>query len=184
VTPSARRLLRTGAIGLALFAAAAWLLRAGASRLPPPAAAGQAAPRFVASTLDSSPAARSLDDYAGQPLLLNVWATWCDPCREEMPSFERLFRDYRERGLRIAAVSIDEPGSEELIRDFVRENGLTFDILHDPNSAIMRQYQVRGVPETFLISSRGEIIATRFAADWSLLRNRALVDSLLRAGAP
>jgi peroxiredoxin len=139
------------------------------------------APRFVAATIDAAPAPRSLDDYAGQPLLLNVWATWCDPCREEMPSFERLYADYRGRGLRIVAVSVDDDGTDDLLRDFVRENALTFDVLHDKTSAILTQFHVRGVPQTFLISRSGRIVGTRFAADWSSAASRALVDSLLRA---
>jgi len=122
---------------------------------------------------------RPLLDYKGAPLLMNVWATWCDPCREEMPSLERLYREYRERGLRVVAISIDDGGQVDLINEFVSEHGLTFDVLHDPKSAIMRQYPVRGVPQTFLISRDGEIRATRYAEDWYSAANRALVDSLI-----
>ena len=175
-----RRGIARVAAGVAVVVGAYLAVRAGVSHLPPSATAGTAAPRFVAETLDRSPTPRSLDDYAGQPLLLNVWATWCDPCRDEMPSLERLYRDYKSRGLRVAAVSIDDPGNEQLIRDFVRENGLTFDILHDPKAAIMQLYQVRGVPQTFLISREGAIAGMRFAADWSSAESRALVDSLVR----
>jgi peroxiredoxin len=141
------------------------------------------APGFVAVTLDSAPAERTLADYTGSPVLLNVWATWCDPCREEMPSLERLHRDTRSRGLRVVAISIDDPGQRDLIREFVQENGLTFDVLHDEQGTIMQQYLVRGVPQTFLISSGGDIVGTRFVADWSSRESRALVDSLLLAGA-
>ena len=137
------------------------------------------APRFVAQTLSTPAEMRSLDDYKGAPLLMNVWATWCDPCREEMPSLERLYREYRERGLRVVAISIDDGGQADLINEFVSEHGLTFDVLHDPKSAIMRQYPVRGVPQTFLISRDGEIRATRYAEDWYSAANRALVDSLI-----
>ncbi len=137
------------------------------------------APRFVARTLDATPVERSLDDYRGQPMLLNVWATWCDPCREEMPSMEALYQRFRDRGFRIVAVSIDDPDHVGLIREFVAEHKLTFDILHDPGSAIMQQYPVRGVPQSFLISADGRIVATRFVADWDSPPYVALVDSLL-----
>lgn len=143
------------------------------------AGSARVAPRFAALTIDSVPQPRTLDDYAGEPLLLNVWATWCDPCREEMPSFERLQQDYRTKGLRVVAISIDDADQGALIREFVAENALTFDILHDPKSEIMKLYQVRGVPQTFLVSRAGHIMATRFAADWSTPAYRALVDSLL-----
>lgn len=174
----------TRGVAVGVAAAAVALLRAGVRHMPPAAGPGNTAPRFVAATLGDPPRERTLDDYAGHPVLVNVWATWCDPCRDEMPSLERLYRDYQGRGLRIAAVSIDDPGNEQLVRDFTSENRLTFDILHDPKAAIMRLYQVRGVPETFLISRRGEIVATRFAADWSSPASRALVDSLMRIGVP
>lgn len=137
------------------------------------------APTFTAFTLDSPPVTRTLEDYRGQPILLNVWATWCDPCREEMPSFERLYRDYRARGLRIVAVSIDNPGTTQLVRDFVKEYGLSFDILQDPGSAIMSAFGVLGLPETFVISRSGIIIARRYVADWDLPANRTLIDSLV-----
>lgn len=137
------------------------------------------APAFTAYTLDAPPAPRTLADYAGQPVILNVWATWCDPCREEMPSFERLHRDYGARGLRIVAVSIDDRGATQVVRDFAKEHGLTFDILQDPGSDIMSAYGVRGVPETFLISRSGRIVARRFVVDWDAPANRKLVDSLL-----
>jgi thiol-disulfide isomerase/thioredoxin len=144
-----------------------------------PAAPAGSAPRFVAQTLTKPVEERTMDDYRGSPLLVNVWATWCDPCREEMPSLERLYREYRDRGLRVVAISIDDGGQVDLINEFVGEHGLTFDVLHDPKSAIMRQYPVRGVPQTFLVSRDGEIIATRYAEDWYSAANRALVDSLL-----
>src|SRR3970282_710231 len=103
-------------------------------------------PRFVPRTLSPPAEERRLDDYEGSPLLVNVWATWCDPCREEMPSLERLYREDRDRGLRVVAISIDDGGQVELINEFVGEHGLTFDVLHDPRGAIMRQSPVRGVP--------------------------------------
>jgi peroxiredoxin len=170
-----------GAIAAAAISASFLLMRSRAVVVISP---GAAAPRFVASTLDSLPVQRSLDDYAGHPVLLNVWATWCDPCREEMPSLETLYSDYRQGGLRIVAISIDDAGNESLIREFAQENRLSFDILHDPNGRIMSLYQVRGVPQTFLIARDRRIIATRFAADWSSDASRALVDSLMRAGGP
>lgn len=159
------------------LALAALVLRTDAPPLP--ATAGAPAPDFVAFTLDSPPARRTLADYAGQPVLLNVWATWCDPCREEMPSFERLYRDYRERGLRLVAVSVDDAGATQLVRDFAREHDLTFDILQDPSADILAQYAVRGVPETFLMSRAGNIVARRFVLDWDAPASRVLVDSLL-----
>ena len=180
---SRQRLVVGGALA-ALVMAAAWyaLSRYTAALDVPPVTPGAHAPRFVASTLDEAPRTRTLDDYRGRPVLLNVWATWCDGCREEMPSLQLLYDAYRDRGLQVVAVSIDDPGSAELIREFAAEHKLTFDMLHDGKAAIMSQYEVRGVPETFLISAAGEIRGTRFVADWSSAESRAMVERLLADG--
>ena len=92
---------------------------------------------------------------------------------------QRLYDAYKDRGLKVVAVSIDDDGNEPLIREFAAEHHLTFDILHDLKSEIMTTYQVRGVPQTFLISADGEIRATQFVTDWSSDANRQLVERLL-----
>lgn len=167
-------------VGAAAIAAGAYLLLRGwLATAPAPVTVGSPAPAFTASTVTTPRASRSLADYRGHPILLNFWATWCQPCREEMPSFERLYRDDAARGLRIVAVSIDDRGAETKIRDFVHEYGLTFDVLHDPRLRVKDAYQVRGVPETVLISSTGRIVGTQFIRDWASPESRALVDSLL-----
>lgn len=171
-------MIRIAILPIAIFAV--WgLYRVGLATAPPRAASGTAAPNFTAVTVDSSATVRTLADYRGAPVLLNVWATWCDPCREEMPSMQRLYEAYRDRGLRVVAVSIDDRGTEGLIREFVAEYRLTFDILHDAKSEIMTTYQVRGVPQTFLISTEGLIVGTAFAADWMTPENRKKVEALL-----
>jgi peroxiredoxin len=92
----------------------------------------------------------SLDDYRGSVTLVNIWATWCVPCREEMPSMQRLFDSVGTRGFRIAAISIDEGSSEDVVA-FARELDLSFDILHDRSGSVERLYQTTGVPESFLL---------------------------------
>ena len=69
----------------------------------------------------SAPKAKTLADYKGDVVLLNIWATWCAPCRAEMPSIERLHREFGPRGLKIVAVSVDDPGQQKTVRDFARE---------------------------------------------------------------
>ena len=76
---------------------------------------------------------KTLADYKGKIVLVNVWATWCEPCRAEMPSMEKLYREFGPQGLVIVAVSVDDPGTEDQIRAFAKEYGLTFEILHDPD---------------------------------------------------
>lgn len=147
--------------------------------------AGSVAPDFSARTLDEPPAIRTLADYRGDVVLLNVWATWCPPCRVEMPSMEALHREFAPRGLRVVAVSIDEPGSEDGIREFVKDYGLTFEVLHDPAKRIQAAYQTSGVPETLLIGRDGVIRRKVLgASDWSSESSRAVVAQLVAEAAP
>lgn len=148
-----------------------------------PVALGKPAPAFTARTLDATPVVRTLDDYRGQVVLLNIWATWCGPCRVEMPSMQRLHDEFGAQGLKIVAVTIDEAGNEEGIREFAKEYGLTFEILHDPAGDIQRAYQTNGVPETLVIGRDGTIRKKVVgAANWSSDANRALVRALIGTG--
>ncbi len=138
------------------------------------------APSFSASTLDSLPGTKTLDDYRGDVVLLNIWATWCGPCRVEMPSIQTLHEAYAPRGLKVVAVSVDEGGTEDQIRSFADSLGLTFEILHDSTGAIQRSYRTTGVPETVVIGRDG-LIRKRVvgAIHWDSPANRGLVEQLL-----
>lgn len=163
--------------------AAALLLTLGAVvgvKLAPeisPVSVGSRAPEFRAVNLASNDTV-GLADYRGSVVLLNIWATWCDPCREEMPSIQRL-QDIFPDGFRVAAVSIDEAGPE-VVREFQRRFELTFDILHDRARRVERIYQTTGVPETFIIDRQG-IIRKRMigAHDWASPANQDLIRRLL-----
>jgi cytochrome c biogenesis protein CcmG, thiol:disulfide interchange protein DsbE len=145
-----------------------------------PVELGSRAPDFSAYTLDSVPKQKSLADYRGQVLMINVWATWCLPCRVEMPSIEALHKDYGPKGLKIVAVSIDDPGTDSTIRAFARQYGLTFEILHDPKGAITDLYDITGYPETFIVGRDGVIRKKLMSAtDWNSPQARALVERLL-----
>jgi cytochrome c biogenesis protein CcmG/thiol:disulfide interchange protein DsbE len=141
---------------------------------------GSKAPDFSAVTLDSAPRTKTLADYRGQVLMINVWATWCLPCRVEMPSIEALHKDFAPKGLKIVAVSIDDPGTEQTIRAFAKQYGLTFEILHDAKGAITEAYDITGYPETFIVGRDGVIRKKLMSAtDWNSPDARALVDRLL-----
>ena len=145
-----------------------------------PVSVGSAAPPLEAKTLDESKRTKTLDDYKGKVLLVNVWATWCEPCRVEMPSIEKLHREFGPHGLAVIAVSVDDPGAERRVLDFVREYGLTFEVLHDPQQATKRSYQITGFPETFVIARDGTIRKKVIGAqDWNSEANRALIRELL-----
>jgi peroxiredoxin len=145
-----------------------------------PVAVGMEAPPFEGATIEGPKQVKTLADYKGKVVLLNVWATWCEPCRDEMPSIEKLHREFGPQGLAIVAVSVDDPGTEASIRAFVKEYKLTFEILHDPAKATARRYQVTGYPESFIIGREGTIRRKVFAAaDWSSETNRVLIRELL-----
>lgn len=145
-----------------------------------PVAVGSDAPPFSAVTLDSIKRTKTLADYRGKVVLVNVWATWCEPCRVEMPSLEKLHREFGDKGLAIVAVSVDEKGTEDHIREFVKEFGLTFEILHDPTETIKKDWQITGFPETFILGREGTIRKKKIGADdWSSEANRALIRELL-----
>ena len=145
-----------------------------------PVTVGSKAPDFRANTIDGAPVAKTLADYKGEIVLLNVWATWCLPCRTEMPSIQALHDRFAARGLKVVAVSIDKPGFDDEIRTFRDQFGLTFEILHDATGKIQRDYHTTGVPETFIIGRDGVIRRKVIAADdWDSPANRALFAQLL-----
>src|SRR3954462_9630417 len=108
-----------------------------------PVMVGSRAPDFRAMPLGGG-TARTLADYKGQVLVLNVWATYCEPCKKELPSFERLYKEYGPKGLRLVAVSVDSHVSDDSIRAFARNFGISFEILHDSTGSIERAYQTTG----------------------------------------
>ena len=118
-----------------------------------PLSDGDAAPAYAASTLNGNEV--SLASLRGNVVVLNVWATWCLPCKREMPLLDSLFREFADRGVRVVGVSVDAQGSEDLINSFVERNGIGFTILHDGAGQIQSTYKMRGVPETFLIDDKG-----------------------------
>src|ERR1051326_2801611 len=121
-----------------------------------PVEAGSDAPNFRAKVLGEN-RYKTLADYKGQVVLLNIWATWCEPCREEIPSLQRLQQAYGSKGLKLVAVSIDDYVNEDSIRKYTNNFGVTFEVLHDPTHEIEKIYQVTGYPETFVIGPEGTI---------------------------
>ena len=130
-------------------------------------------------------AAKTLTDYRGEVVLLNIWATWCIPCRTEMPSIEAVHQALAPQGLKVVAVSIDDEGAEQKILDFAKEFKLTFEMLHDPSGSIQGIYRTTGVPETFVIGRDGVIRKKWIGAeDWNSDGNQRLLSSLLAEPKP
>jgi cytochrome c biogenesis protein CcmG/thiol:disulfide interchange protein DsbE len=113
--------------------------------------AGQPAPAFC---LESAAGGQEcLGDYYGQVVLLNFWATWCVPCRAEMPEIESAYRAHRERGFQVLAINVQETEAE--VRPFARELGLTFPAVLDRDAGVARAYLARALPSSFLVDRRG-----------------------------
>lgn len=120
----------------------------------------------------------SLKDYRGKVVFLNFWATWCESCREEMPSMDRLYKEFRGQGLEIVAVNVKEKRQEALA--FAKELKLTYPILLDPEGEVGLLYGAFGLPATYLIDRKGVVLARMFGSvDWYSPAARGLIKTLL-----
>lgn len=122
----------------------------------------------------------SLKDFRGKLLLLNFWASWCAPCREEMPAMERLYQKYRDHGFVIVGVNLKDDKKSAL--SFVKELKITFPIAFDPKGEVGLIYGAWGLPATYLIDANGIALARAWGpADWYSPGARDLIEALLDA---
>ncbi len=109
----------------------------------------------------------SLSDYKGKVVLVNIWATWCPPCVDEMPSMERLYKKFKGQNFEILAVSIDAEGADA-VAPFMKKHRLTFPALLDPEGTIKISYAITGIPESFIIDKGGILVGKIIGArDWA-----------------
>ncbi|MBI4545182.1 MAG: TlpA family protein disulfide reductase [Gemmatimonadetes bacterium] len=116
---------------------------------------GAPAPDYGAMTLAGDSV--SLVDYRGDVVLLNVWATWCHPCRKEVPVLQALHERHAADGLRVVGVSVDAVGADDLVREFMRELGMTYGVLRDPGERVAGVFRFPGVPGTVLLDRAGTV---------------------------
>ena len=120
-----------------------------------------------------------LADLRGRPVLINIWATWCYPCRKEMPSMNALYKDYGAKGLAIVAIATDA-GGKAVVAPFIQAYGLTFPVLLDPQNIVGRQLQVPGIPTSYLLDKWGRVIGLVVGEhDWNSRKIRHLIEQLL-----
>lgn len=120
----------------------------------------------------------SFQDFRGKVVLLNFWATWCVPCRQEMPAMEQLYEAYRDRGLVVVAVNFRESTRE--VRSFIEELRLTFPMALDGDGVLSRRLAVRGLPVTYLLDREGRILWKAIGSrEWDGAHGRAYFDGLL-----
>jgi len=143
-----------------------------------PLTVGKEAPDFSLPDLDDKTV--RLSDFRGKVVFLNFWATWCKPCREEMPSMEVLYKNFDPQEFVILAVSIDRVTTKKDIPPFVKSMNLTFPILIDSWGQTDKRYKLMGVPETYIIDQQGilreKVIGPR---DWTVLDNLRTITTLL-----
>ncbi|MDT8369405.1 MAG: TlpA disulfide reductase family protein [Longimicrobiales bacterium] len=141
-----------------------------------PPRVGDPLPEFTAPMLDGDVV--GLSAYRGSPVLVNLWATWCPPCRAEMPFLEEIGREYGPDGLRIVGISTDHAGAVAQIRSVLEERGVTYDILLDTESRSTDLFGAFGLPATFLADAEGTITWTRLGP---VMENDAAFEAALAA---
>lgn len=117
---------------------------------------GRPAPRYAAMSLQGDSV--SLASLRGDVVLLNIWATWCHPCRTEIPELERLHEQYQARGLHVVGVSVDVGGEDEAVAAFGKEYGMTYPVWRDPDGRVSTLFAAIGVPATYLIGRDGTLL--------------------------
>ena len=126
---------------------------------------------------DLSAKARRLTEFRGQVILINFWATWCAPCREEMPGMERIYREMKKDRFTILAVNLLE--TAEQVEPFVKELGLTFPILLDEEGQVSRLYRAFTLPMTFLLDRHGMVVGRALGArEWDSAEAKRLIRAL------
>lgn len=137
---------------------------------------GSRAPEFVLRDMDGKYV--SITALRGKLVVLNFWATWCPPCRKELPGLDRLHGDYLGQGLVVVAVSTDS--TERGIRKFLDENPFRLRVVHDRDGKISQLYGVFSLPTTFIIDRRGIVISHIIGEqDWSSSQMRSRIETLL-----
>jgi len=140
---------------------------------------GHLAPDFSLKTLDGKTV--RLSDLRGKKVvLINFWATWCPPCRSEMPTMQQIYTEYKGKGFEILAINIERDSKEEIL-EFMKELRLTFPVLLDSDMKVTRTYRLIGLPVSMLIDRRGIIRSKEIGYhDWTDKESRKRVENLLK----
>jgi len=141
---------------------------------------GFRAPDFT--LLDNSGNEFTLSEFQGKPVIINLWASWCNPCKAEMPALQTVYEAYRDRNLIILAVNATNQDSREAAINFANDLGLKFHILFDVDGTVSRLYRLQALPSTFFVDSKGiiqEVVVGGPMAE-ALLRTR--VENMIKIG--
>jgi peroxiredoxin len=166
-----------------LVAALAWIFlsadRAGTStagEIPAPRE-GFLAPDFSLQTPEGETV--TLSELRGQAVLVNLWATWCPPCRAEMPAIQKLYEEYKDQGFMVLAVNMTYQDNPQAVLPFTQENNLTFPILLEETGEMARKYELRSLPSSFFINRKGTIQEVVIGGPMSEALLRTRIESIL-----
>ena len=178
--PTVRRILYL----ILLAAGFAWMIFSAdqtgsstAGRIPAPQT-GFLAPDFELKTTTGD--SIKLSDLRGQAVLVNLWATWCPPCRAEMKTLETVYNDYKDQGFTVLSVNMTSQDDPKAILPFVHERGLTYPILLDEAGAVAKDYQMKSLPSTFFINRDGTINEVVIGGPMSEALLRTRIEELLK----
>jgi cytochrome c biogenesis protein CcmG/thiol:disulfide interchange protein DsbE len=162
-----------------LFALLVWKVASEDEGAAPKLSRGETppAPEFRLDRLDR-PGKLSLTAFRGRPVVLNFWASWCDPCKDEAPLLESVWRRYRERGLVVLGIDFNDVRGDA--RRFARENRMSYPLVYDGRGATLTDYGVVAAPETFFVARNGKLVCDRLQGGVQLPRNRERFDACLR----
>ncbi len=139
---------------------------------------GFLAPDFTLDTLDGKKV--TLSELRGKIVIINLWATWCPPCRAEMPALENAYKQYKESEVIILGLNVTNQDSEKDIPSFVKEFGLTFPILLDRDGSVSALYQLRGLPTTYFVNRKGIIRTVVVGGPMNETFIRSKIEALLQ----
>ena len=135
------------------------------------------APNFILETVTGEKI--SLKDFKGKAVLLNFWATWCQPCKKELPSMQRIYEELRSEGVEVVAISIDRT-KKERVKQYRKNHNLTFPILLDPGQKVRKDYFILGLPTSYLIGIDGKLKGfISGAREWDSNASKEMFSTLM-----
>lgn len=148
------------------------------SQSRPAALVGEVAPDFTLMNMDGEPV--TLSELKGQVVVINFWATWCPPCREEKPTMEKLYQRFKDEGLMVLAVNVEENG-HQVVSQYLMNYHYSFPIVLDPKAAVQSQYGVFRYPESFVVDRDGVVVERIIGGrDWMANPTYRMIESLVK----
>lgn len=156
--------MKRSTILLSVLLSAVLLAGCGRERSATSKATGVSAPPVVGAVMPSYTAELiaggkfDIEEQKGKVTLLNIWATWCGPCRAEIPDLQKLHDRYESRGFKVVGVSVDADGTEQEVRDFVRDQSMRYPVALDPKGELADMFEASAIPTSVLVDREGKVL--------------------------